>query len=475
MLQSDFSHGWTSLQTHRFFRIEANMGITQDSYTFSIDGIRFIDMPKKPVGGFKKSEHNNSRYGSGDFGSSSSSSSAPARRASTGGISNSNTQHNNSKSPPDEKHLKSTPSGNNFDPFADNGASSNFDPFAADTATNKNNKQSTPAVSLFDEIDSTPTTNSKNNFDPFAANHDPFSSQPAAAVTKPKNDGFDNFDPFASPSAAPSSSSSSNFNNFPAPTAQPHSKSQATSPATDLFAFDQPVATANNSASKPQRRASAQEISMDFAGLSFAAETHKKEAPAPQPVSQPAAPEPVQEKKEVPVDPWATNLVDLDLSGKGQAQRRPSTLSNTGPSLDNLMGSTNAQRRSSMSSGNNLSNNDILSSYQSSNDPFGAPSGVMRPAPTPISAMGMQPMVGPNGYAMAPAPMPPQNVRGSINMGQPMMMQPPMQPMGGQMNGGMQMNPRASFTSNVPLTNSMGYAAQQPAKNSLDTLDWKTM
>lgn len=464
MMASDFSHGWTSVETHRFFRIEANMGLTQDSYTFSIDGIRFIDMQKKPVGGFKRGE-NNSRYGAGEAAASSSST---TRRASTGAISNTAPA---TKSPPETKQVKSVPSGNNFDPFSDNHApSSSFDPFVESPSSANNNPKSTAAANLFD---TTQPANSNSNFDPFSSSHDPF-AQPAAA-TKPKagNDGFGSVDPFSSPS---SNQSSTGFSNFPAPAAQP-TKSQTTSPANnnDLFGFDNQPSTTTTS--KPQRRASAQEISMDFAGLSFA-EPAKAHQPAPViALPQPVVEQPVETKVAAPVDPWATNLVDLDLSGRTAAnQRRQSTSASTGPTLDNLMGGSigGPQRRTSMMGANNLSNNDILSSFQgnNNNDPFGAPNGVMRPAPTPISAMGgMQPQVGPNGYATVPMP-PQQNIRGSINMGQPMMMQPPAQ--GPMMGGGMPMNTRASFTSNVPLTNSMGYAAQpQPPKSSLDSLDWR--
>lgn len=48
MIATDFSHGWTSQNSH-LYRIEASYGLTSEHvYIFSIDGVRFTSLPRDP-------------------------------------------------------------------------------------------------------------------------------------------------------------------------------------------------------------------------------------------------------------------------------------------------------------------------------------------------------------------------------------------------------------------------------------------
>lgn len=470
MMATDFSHGWNSEATHRFYRIEAQSNITSENdYIFTIDGIRFTDLPEKALAQKRASatapqQVDNSRYGNDP----------QVRRSSVGETSKPQAQRtsvsNNAapartqfQSPTNKKNEEFDPFGTNktdaFDPFGNEAPASNFDPFG--NTSKPSSAQTTPqpaptqqnksvAKSIFDTVDEPPAADLKSSsFDAFG--NDPFNgSNNRVPVAKSTSS---DFDPFGEKKPSPNKGFAPPPNNPPA--------RKASTPTPDFSS--QPVQGAT-------RRASAIEIQQDFAGLSFEA---PKAQPAPEPVQQPRdAPKPAETEpvKEQLVDPWASNLVDLDLSGKTTATRRTSMQTNSGPSLNQMMGG-NPQRRASMGPTNS--------------DPFGAPeilptsnlpyvpSNVpIRPvnASQAISSIGQPaaPYV-PMGYGVPPPAAPPAYPAMGANAGRssiimsnppPMMMgqpQPPMQ------------NTRGSFIGGP------GYGApQQPPKSSLDSLDiWK--
>jgi hypothetical protein len=49
-MSSEFSHGWNSLSSHNHvFRVDASFGVADSIYTFSIDGVPFIELPREAV------------------------------------------------------------------------------------------------------------------------------------------------------------------------------------------------------------------------------------------------------------------------------------------------------------------------------------------------------------------------------------------------------------------------------------------
>jgi hypothetical protein len=559
------------------YRIEVNLGIEAE-YVFSIDGVRFDDLPVKPPVAKKLDavDHNNSRYGTvSDLPSSS------ANRRTSGSTTQAvparvvaDTSRSSFQSPVDKpKHTSNV--ANEFDPFA--AGAEPFDPFGnnsipkpASTQPKLNSpaksvgpssasttptraaaakpSNHTATASIFGVVDDTPAdpfatkTSSLSSFDAFGG--DAFAPTIPQTMTGASRASTNSnlewgsttssvaaFDPFNNHSGgndfAPTQSTSSAFGDPFASTS-----TSSVNPF-DQHYPSQPFQSSSSSTTpnKGNRRASAAEIALDFTGLTIAPEPPKMSAPRDVPVlpPQPVAPEPVKTEEEV-VDPWASNLVDLDLSGRA-AQRRSSQLG--GPSLNNLMGqptSAAPARRSST-----INPQDLLNSM---NDPFGAPSGVLPttastapsaavntnpfnsiPHSNPYNAaqaissigapaMHHPPMGAPTGYGPPPA-----GYGTGLNNGYAA---PPGSMMGGTMGGntmsagtgpgrssmiiqpsstapyatgygmppasmhtsppttagsGIPTNTRASFIANNNTTTS--YPQQHQPKSSLDTLDWR--
>lgn len=376
---TDFSHGWSSRTTHRMYRVEVNLNVTGELvFVFSVDGVPYIDFPQKSM---IKSSAAAKVSGGGRYGDEVVET-GHVRRASTGAIMTANTSNataNRNGQGRSSATATSKTSENSFDPFAANGSDASFDPFAGDfasssatttkttpkppatkttpnTQTSKANaaekksvgEKKSSAASLFDEIPDSP-----NDFDTFSASNDPFASsasttsatqKPAASASASLFDPFESSEPVHKPA-----SSSAAFDPFATP---------STHNGFDSIGFTSTPAA-------PARRSSAAEISQDLAGLSFTAPAPAPVVavkPSPEPVKVAPA-EPVKPVEEIPKDPWNTNLVDLDLTGKSTAVRRTSQVQ-AGPSLDNLMGNTSNGPRKSIG-GNGL--------QSSMNDPFGAP------------------------------------------------------------------------------------------------------
>jgi hypothetical protein len=524
MLNTDFTHGWSSHATQRMYRIEVNLNFSSDAvFIFSIDGVAFMDLPQKPSrssAARKSSTNNNSRYGDEVYETSatrrisaSSTSTAPNSRVQSSNINHSTSQQD-------------------FDPFAAKGGQA-FDPFADDfgssvpvpsqqqqkkaTATNHGRasitapsaqtrsveKKPSAAVLLFDEVPTSapPSANSFEFFDsdpsdPFAAPAPKKSAAPQPSSTS----GFDMFAP--APAQVTAASAFDPFGDNDPPVA-PASKKPS---AVDVFDPFGSSASNNNG-----HHASAQEISQDFSGLSFIAappsvDTTKSLNGNALKAVPPAAPAPEPKPVEVK-DPWQTNLVDLDLTGKTTPMRRSSTAINQGPSLDNLMGHHPAPRSSFVG-------NTGLSSAAS--DPFagpplqahhGPPMGgypqMPRPlssadaistlgaVPAPINTTGMHYGMG-MGSGSGSNFASPANVRGSMSqqppvMGMGMSMTPSPVAGGSMMMGqgmgmgaarpGGAMGAGMSGGYGVPQSNvrgSMNIPQPQQPKSSLDSLDWRT-
>jgi hypothetical protein len=296
MMNSDFTHGWSSFNTGRMYRIEVNMALTSDLlYIFSVDGVSYLDFPQKSaVRTLNTSSSNNGRYADEHV-----SETTHTRRASTGAVITGNSSHNsgnnrintsNHGTSNNNNHNRksSTTSGGGFsssDPFA--ATNDTFDPFADDFGSNTSNHssgnntnnnntktpnrsagptkslQTTPkstssntntinvkrpsssstAISLFGEVDGTSSSaGGGGGFDAFG--DDPFAA--TSTTTKKTTDPFatstissgNSFDPFGAPSTP--------VNN--AATARKQLAASSNQPlAQPVFdAFDTPVATSKN-------------------------------------------------------------------------------------------------------------------------------------------------------------------------------------------------------------------------------------
>ena len=442
------------------FRVEADIGLTTEhTYTFSIDGVKFVDMPRKPLAGSKgKTTPKSEPFG------------AEGRRASAGGdkpSTSNNAPRGNFQSPFAPSNNRGSVSGGGADPFSSGGDS--FDPFGDDDgfkpsksgSATKAQKSTPPAASgankssaatsLFASFDEEPASSAADNsFDPFGSsgnNNSGFGSAPSDPFAAPQSTPPQKAPKKATPIAAAPAKKAAEpdlFGNFDAvvPPAAPATKSE------DPFA-------SSVSTNRPARRSSAQEIQLDFAGLSFAPEPPKKAEPvivAPAPEPEPA---PVETPKIV--DPWdaAKNLVNLDLGGRNTKPVQRQSVS-SGPTLDAMMG-VQSQRRTSMNSAVPIDPFAIPAGGPSGLNSFGGPVAPAAPA-APVYGRGLaggptpqppafQPMGG-GGFG-GPMGGGPQNVRGSIG-GAPGgygggMSQYPYQPPGGQ---------------------------QKPPQSSLDTLSW---
>jgi hypothetical protein len=501
VLATDFGHTWRSESCPgRLFRVEfvVSLNPTEPTvYTFMVDGIKFVDMPRKGMigGGGRASTQSHSHYGNdrggrydsepqprtvNGFGGGAPSTGRSSGTSSGFGRTNSATSHSNNVNfgaatePAPHKSRKfiyddegeddhagksAAAAGGNarahFQSPASNSSGFGFDPFSEAPAPGPPAKSA--AANLFNAFDDAPQPAAKSS-DPFGAS-DPFAAKGASASSAPNF--FD--DDFGGAAKAPAN----DFGAFPA---------------------------ASNTT--PARRHSAMEISQDFAGLSFAASAAPKPSPAKQLFAAPEPepePEPAAAPESAPADAWAAgaNLVNLDLSGTGPTKRPSAT--EKGPSLASMMhapvtthtGLTpgtgtghggNTGLHTGMSPGMGMGMGGVptnsRASFASANplDLFGA---------SPAHGMG-----GP-GHMGGPGPMAPQGAMGNTRssftagpgampmggMGAPMgsmgavpmggmggMGGAPMGGMGGAPMGGMG-NPRASFTAGpgaMPMGSAMG-------------------
>ena len=377
-------------------------------YTFSVDGIRYTDMIKKGKQNLYPGsiQSNDTSTYSNDTSAARRSSTAAvngysngdARRssvtkpfASTASNDDNNTNNNSLPSKPtptaavDRGNFQSPPLAANADAgsFDFFGTEDSSDPFA-EPSSMPATKPSSVVQKLFAEPAQPrqASATATPSFDPFVStpkqatpSFDPFAESPKQASSVTFTPSFDPFasnshssvgvDPFAPTSSgsnqqskkqqqqqqfqqqAPTVSSSSDPFSNPAATASA-STAMTTSPNFMDDFSPGPVSTAPNShQQKPSRRASANDISLGFAGMSFAA------APPQPPVTAAAAAEPnpfeddgrVDDVVSKPApavvsDPWAdSKLVNLDLSGKTVTAASSTNHASTvkGPSLSSMM------------------------------------------------------------------------------------------------------------------------------------------
>lgn len=451
VLAQDFSHGWQSNAGRRIYRVEANIGVASEHfYTFSVDGVRFVEMPTKaatnnntnrrPSSNRNSITVNNGRNEAKTF-----SASPPQRRASTGTILTSGDRNSFAQS--DFMDNKT----NSFDPFD---STDGVDPFASSSPTNNisrnitRTKSSSPPVavavpvktttaSLFDNFDdeeeSVVVQPSRSvNFDPFGASP---SSDPFEQTASPSTDPFG-----TSSSASYQTSFNSNAPKLAAPVEKQStvmrraSLSQQTT--TDFLSTSNDDLFSAPSEEKSYNKKSADEISRDFAGLrfdvpapvvpSFSLPTNKEE-------ELPKEEEPVQEEV-IPTDPWdVKNLVDLDLTGKNkQVARKQSSVA--GPSLDSLMGghhnNNSVRQQPSFSSNSSVTTSDpIFALINKGTDPFG------NSTLTPSSLSSTPPP------AQRPVMLSHADTISSFGQPPPYMMQPPPRPVYGLGLGVQQQSP----------------------------------
>ena len=230
LMSKDFTHGWNS--SNYIFRVEVD-GRLEHQYTFSIDGVPFIQMQRKQDidrqhrndrdndrDSEERNNNNPSRYQKAPFAKNvSGQTSAGARLAGT----ERRNSHEYADSNPNRGSFQSPEiiKKNSFDPFESTETSDPFgdDPFGTDNDMNSNsnsnnnsnsnskkssnNQHTTPTrsavtVSLLDTMnnDTTPQSNfsyGKNTapapFDPFGTSSDPFNTAPAPVpVTRKASD-----------------------------------------------------------------------------------------------------------------------------------------------------------------------------------------------------------------------------------------------------------------------------------------------
>lgn len=344
LLQTDFGHSWNSENSMHIFRIEASLGVTSEhTYMFLIDGQRFVDMPRKPLGGRKSTETTIEKTNK---------TVTPSRRASTGTV--------DASKVPDRGFFQSprdaeTPA---FDPFSEssedlfNSSAPTLDNVNKGVKNSKSETQKPPAVAnLLDAFEEpVPTSSHVTGFDNF--DHPPKNksetSNAFADFPADFNASFATSGSFTSVNATKASAFSSDdffspgINQNHSFTSQPKTPPQSNTgfapfPSAAFDAFSQPTTT-----NKPARRSSAQEIVQDFAGLtmeSITATTKEVKAPSPTVDLRPKTPEKMEsvEPPKASPDVWATNLVNLDLTphgAKAAAPDRPLRSSITSPPLN---------------------------------------------------------------------------------------------------------------------------------------------
>lgn len=296
MMSLEFSHGW--VEEGRIFRVEVNpsSGSMDFTYVFSIDGVKFEQMPNQPVKGAGASEESSSRGADKTKGFSS----VSTKRMSGG-------------------------DKDSFDPFGD---SSEPAPVHGSHGIKAAAKavvaakafaaaKSQPVVDLFDAPVAAP--------DAFGASFDSFGGDAFAAPASKRAS-----DPFASSTKASAfaadpftSAPTSSFDQFSAHVPKPAPK------AFDPFG-DTPSFSPSPSA-KPAYSASS--ISSDLAGLTFDA---VPQLPVATPAPKKEQTTPVQEASKKPSEPlWTNNLVNLDLAGTALASNQKSSI--TGPPIGSFV------------------------------------------------------------------------------------------------------------------------------------------
>eukprot|EP00595_Chromulina_sp_UTEXLB2642_P003756 CAMPEP_0196765638 /NCGR_PEP_ID=MMETSP1095-20130614/10245_1 /TAXON_ID=96789 ORGANISM="Chromulina nebulosa, Strain UTEXLB2642" /NCGR_SAMPLE_ID=MMETSP1095 /ASSEMBLY_ACC=CAM_ASM_000446 /LENGTH=573 /DNA_ID=CAMNT_0042124015 /DNA_START=152 /DNA_END=1873 /DNA_ORIENTATION=+ len=489
ILATEFSHAWNSEGCNHMFRIDANLGLTSEhTYMFSIDGVNFLDMPRKPLTGTRKSL-TNSRYSdiSDDF---------ATRRPSAGSVDH----KSNLESKSTIKQSNHAESSNTFDPFSSNN-SGVIDPFNTPVTTSPAPQKT---INFFDDFDDepTPTTNKAavdfNAFDSNAFNN---TSTNNTAIAFNLFD--DNFSTTSSTAATRGTVASSTTDDFYSATSTtrdsftslPSNKSTSTAfgirsqPTTgssvassDVFSASNATAALGFDAFAPTtvktvpKRTSAQDIIMDFEGLTVTPiavttnqtpiesskdniqhdDTIKGEFKQVESEIELKSDEPAK-----PKDPWSTGLVNLDLSKHGAktatSASKPSIQSS--PPLKAIVAPNTSQSKPAFNT----------------------------PPPAPLYANPPQPNSYPvNPFAMSPpnGSIPPRNPFGGTPNQNPAVPIPPydpfmtIQPIGGlnQYNNekkpafnnsfsAIGQSPQTQATSRTSIT--------QVPKSSLDTIDWR--
>jgi hypothetical protein len=384
--QLEYAHSWNANVGPHVYRIESSVSFTSDNiYNFYIDGISFVNMQRGKSSGGSRNSYNDiqqrnsysesqatGRYSDQEYNSSSSSgfNNNNIKRASvtqsTGGFgkeTNSSIAPRGSFQSPEQlaaKSLASTSDG--FDPFSNSPSQNNFDPF-------KNASKSTTSTNASNRSRTSSSTSSAEK-------------KQSAAFGKPIQQKVDtSFDPFGENTASPSSSSSNQVDFF----------NSSPSPSGNNSGFD-PFGNA------PQAKAA--DILSTFAGMTVTAEPAYENKPTESITDSITTAEKVEE---VNKDPWAGNLVDLNL-GKPIAKTSVKAVG-AGQSLSSLMGSTNTSSSQPI----------MLSSQPVMLNPPPAPIQPMMNAPPPQS-MGMAAFSNPYESMQFPP--------------RPMMNNAPQQPMG---------------------------------------------
>ena len=421
---------------------------------FFVDGTKFIDMERKPLTG---NSGNTGRYSSNEI-------------KSIGENEKPKTSATKIQSGFNKPHPQPIEDDNTFDPFNDKSS----DPFANNKPVSANNvkvparnsvtaakpttttKPATapvkethaPVVNLLDSFDDEPIKPAENNG--FSSTFDPFGSNNPNTTN---NNGFDSFE--TTKNVTKTSSGFDNFDNSILVSKSNEFDAFSTSKTTNSSTFDpfnnQPI---NN---KPQRRASAQEIALDFTGLNVTSAE-----PEPVFVSAPVVVE--EQKTEASGDVWSHNLVNLNLidassSGRGVPQK---------PLRSSLGGGQN-QIQPTVPLFNTPPTQ--FSIQTNSNHPFGT-----------------QPPMNPFGGGINSTTSIPRTSFTSANNNVPI------DPFS-NLTGLPQPQKRTSVTSSQPLNNSVpgsvglnsnttpvmsnrpggfNVSPQQPPKSSLDSFDWRT-
>lgn len=296
-MSKDFTHGWNS--SGYIFRIEVD-GRMEHEYTFSIDGVAFVQMPRKNEMEFMKNPSRDTERRNSSGNSSAGKSKAPFAKAGSGAKSQ------------DRRFSGETGTETNRGSFQSPDVNKNaFDPFESDE----------PA-------------------DPF--NEDPFGSAPSDAGGRTKRPPAQ-LSPIKAPVVqAPPVSLLDNDDEQPA---QQNSFAFGTSTAPASF---DPFGTATEPFVPPRVNRNAADISNDFAGMSFSLPVKEPEHSVPiNPFATPAhstaddffdeeplPPAPVAVVPEV----WSApkNLVNLDLNAPS-ASSTTNAFSGRSPSLNLLL------------------------------------------------------------------------------------------------------------------------------------------
>ena len=475
-----FNHAWHSHGLY-VYRIEMIASMLEEPvYIFSIDGVRFFDWKRKGVARRVEEKRNAGRYNdddaenNDDYSARGSGQGAAARRP--GGPAQRQPQQQQQQqqqqhpqrqqrqppqwrseadsdgySQPPAAASRSAPppqDDGTFDPFAPSSAATrSFDPFAPEGGSSSAAAPAAPAARGRAASNNSVGAGRSASFVNFDEPLAPVSASAAFDAFAPSvaADPFESSAPAAASRAAPSNS----FSDFP--------------PAP-------PVPKA--------RTASADLLSTDFAGLSFAQQPSAPLQALSAPPALPATPAPAAPQGSAggsPVEAFGlpSNLVSLDLAPRGTA---PSS-SLGGPSLNSMLGAGAGggippSRFQPMQGGAFANAPAPLPLASKTADPFGAPA-LMAPSALPVPA-------GPAAYGAGLAPggrAPPVNPFAGLR--------PAAAPAAGLGAGGLTSPPIPSFlrpgatgaaapapTRGLPPSAFSGAGATGP-KSSLDSIDWR--